>query len=83
MLSGVHPGDVHPQPQAHRAQRFLDLVQALAPEVRSPQHLRLGLLHQVADVDDVVEAAELVEHVLDADQAEMFGITGALRSQRG
>ena len=48
------PGDVDPQPQAHRAQHFLDLVQALAPEVRRPQHLRLGLLHQVADGDDGV-----------------------------
>src|SRR3546814_13192462 len=42
------------QVQAHGREHFLDLVQGLAAEVRGAQHLALGLLHQVADVDDVV-----------------------------
>jgi hypothetical protein len=33
---------------------FLDLVERLAPEVGRAQHLGLGLLDEVADVDDVV-----------------------------
>ena len=40
--------------QTHLGQHFLDLVQRLAAEVRGPQHFRLGLLHQIADVDDIV-----------------------------
>src|SRR6266404_7336000 len=40
--------------QPHAGQYFLDLVQRLAAEVRRAQHLRLGLLYQIADVDDVV-----------------------------
>jgi hypothetical protein len=46
--------DVHAQMQPHAGQHFLDLVQRLAAEVRRPQHLGLGLLDQVADIDDVV-----------------------------
>ena len=40
--------------QAHAGQHFLDLVERLAAEVRRPQHLGLGLLDQIADIDDVV-----------------------------
>src|SRR3546814_20813536 len=46
--------DVHAEPEAHRGQHFLDLVQGLAAEVRRAEHLGLGLLDEVADVDDVV-----------------------------
>jgi hypothetical protein len=35
-------------------EHFLDLVQRLAAEVRGAEHLRFGLLDEVADVDDVV-----------------------------
>src|SRR5205085_9748097 len=44
----------HAEMQPHLRQHFLDLVERLAAEVRRPQHLGLGLLHQIADVDDVV-----------------------------
>src|SRR5262249_24813647 len=47
-------GNLHAQLQAHLRQHFLDLVERLAPEVGRPQHLALGLLHEIADVDDVV-----------------------------
>ena len=35
-------------------QHFLDLVQRLAAEVRSSEHLCFGLLHEIADIDDIV-----------------------------
>ena len=54
MFSGGHPGHLHAEMQAHGRQHFLDLVQRLAAEVRRAQHLAFALLHQVADVDDVV-----------------------------
>src|SRR5690348_10773819 len=41
-------GDVHPEPQPHRGEHFLDLVEALAAEVRGAEHLGLGLLDEVA-----------------------------------
>src|SRR5688500_8003116 len=44
----------HAEMQAHRRQHFLDLVQRLPAEVRGAEHLRLGLLDEVADIDDVV-----------------------------
>jgi len=47
-------GDFHAEMQAHLHQHFLDLVERLAAEVRRAQHLGLGLLHEVADVDDVI-----------------------------
>src|SRR5208282_320416 len=47
-------GDFHAQMQAHLHQHFLDLVERLPAEVRRPQHLGLSLLHQIADIDDVV-----------------------------
>src|SRR5690606_22935191 len=46
--------DLHAQVQAHVGQDFLDLVQRLAAEVRRAQHVGLGLLHEVADIDDIV-----------------------------
>src|SRR5262245_5246803 len=46
--------DLHTEMEAHLSQHFLDLVQRLAAEVRGSEHLRLGLLYQIADVDDVV-----------------------------
>src|SRR3984885_2058139 len=48
------PGHFHAQMQAHLHQHFLDLVERLAAEIRRAQHLGLGLLHEVADIDDVV-----------------------------
>src|SRR3546814_5273889 len=42
------------EPQAHAGENFLDLVERLAAEVGRAQHLGLGLLNQIADVDDVV-----------------------------
>src|SRR5437016_4161182 len=45
--------DFHAEMQAHLGQHFLDLVERLAAEVRRAQHFRFGLLHQIADVDDV------------------------------
>src|SRR5581483_9388201 len=47
-------GDFHAEMQAHLDQHFLDLVERLAAEIRRAQHLGLGLLHEVADIDDVV-----------------------------
>src|SRR4051812_42104557 len=44
----------HAEVQTHLGQHFLDLVQRLAAEVRSAEHFRFALLHEVADVDDVV-----------------------------
>src|SRR6185436_8365247 len=44
----------HAEMQAHLREYLLDLVQGLAAEVRRAQHLGLGLLHEIADVDDVV-----------------------------
>src|SRR3546814_8099353 len=46
--------NLHAQVQANGREHFLDLVKGLAAAVRGAQHLALGLLHQVADVDDVV-----------------------------
>ncbi len=40
--------------QPHLREHFLDLVERLAPEVRRAQHFRFALLHQIADIDDVV-----------------------------
>ena len=40
--------------ETHRCQYFLDLVERLAAEIRSPQHLGFRLLDQIADIDDVV-----------------------------
>src|SRR5690606_852244 len=45
---------LHPEMKAHLRQHFLDLVERLAAEIRRAKHLCLGLLDQVADVDDVV-----------------------------
>src|SRR5690606_30323643 len=47
-------GHVHAEMEAHLRENFLDLVERLAAEVRGTEHLRLGLLDEVADVDDVV-----------------------------
>src|SRR6185437_3621442 len=46
--------NLHTEMEAHLRQHFLDLVERLATEIRRPQHLGLGLLNQVADIDDVV-----------------------------
>src|SRR3546814_3628535 len=46
--------NIHAEPQAHAGENFLDLVERLAAEVGRAQHLGLGLLNQIADVDDVV-----------------------------
>ena len=43
----------HAQAQPHRVQDLLDLVERLAAEVLRLQHLRLGLLHELADGSDV------------------------------
>src|SRR5947209_19692562 len=45
--------DPHAEAQAHGVQDFLDLVQALPPEVLRLEHLGLGLLHQLANRADV------------------------------
>src|SRR3569623_1445162 len=45
---------VHAEMETHLGENFLDLVERLAAEVRGPEHLRLGLLDEVADVNDVV-----------------------------
>src|SRR5207244_5684143 len=45
--------DAHAEAQPHRVQDFLDLVQTLAPEVLRLQHLRFGLLDELADRSDV------------------------------
>ncbi len=44
----------HAEVQTHAGQHLLDLVQRLAAEIRGAEHLRLGLLDEVADIDDVV-----------------------------
>src|SRR5471032_2167811 len=44
----------HAQMQAHFRQHRLDLVQRLAAEIRRAEHFRLGLLDQIADVNDIV-----------------------------
>ena len=54
MLSGGQFGTSMPRCRPMRGQNLLDLVQRLAAEVRRAQHLGLGLLNEVADVDDVV-----------------------------
>src|SRR5215217_6428995 len=43
----------HPEAEPHGVQDLLDLVERLAPEVLRLQHLRLGLLHELADGADV------------------------------
>src|SRR6266566_9234472 len=48
------PRHFHAEMQPHLGQHFLDLVERLAAEVRRAQHLGLGLLNEIADVDDVV-----------------------------
>src|SRR6266436_2345941 len=44
----------HAEMKPHLSQHLLDLVERLAPEVRRAQHLGLGLLNEVADIDDIV-----------------------------
>src|SRR5882762_11104940 len=46
--------NLHAEMEAHLGEHFLDLVERLAAEIRRAQHLGLGLLHEVADIDDVV-----------------------------
>src|SRR6266852_692172 len=41
--------DTHAEAEAHRVQNLLDLIQALAPEVLRLEHLRLGLVHELAE----------------------------------
>src|SRR6266404_6557159 len=48
------PRHFHAEMQPHLRQHFLDLVERLTPEVRRAQHFGLGLLYQIADVDDIV-----------------------------
>src|SRR5215472_11141455 len=45
--------DLHAQREAHRGKDLLDLVERLAAEVLGLEHLRLCLLHQLADGLDV------------------------------
>src|SRR5712671_3899916 len=44
----------HAEMQTHLGQHFLDLVERLAAEIRGAEHFRFRLLHEVADIDDVV-----------------------------
>src|SRR5712692_8158765 len=44
---------LHAQGEAHLGEDFLDLLQRLAAEILRLEHLRLALLHQVADGLDV------------------------------
>src|SRR4051794_17556797 len=44
----------HAEMQTHLRQHFLDLVERLAAEVRGAEHFGFRLLHEVADIDDVV-----------------------------
>src|SRR6478752_2910034 len=44
----------HAEMQTHLGQHFLDLVERLATEVRGTEHFRFRLLHEIADIDDVV-----------------------------
>src|SRR6266566_942900 len=46
--------NLHTEMETHLRQHFLDLVERLAAEIRGPQHLGLGFLHEIADIDDVV-----------------------------
>ena len=46
--------DVHFQAQIHAGELPLDLVERPPAEVLGKQHLLLGHLHQIADMDDVV-----------------------------
>src|SRR5262249_23026791 len=46
--------NVHAEMETHLSEHFLDFVERLAAEVRGAEHLRLGLLDEVADVNDVV-----------------------------
>src|ERR1051326_1785755 len=45
--------DAHAEAQPHRVENLLDLVEALSAEVLRLQHLRLGLVHELADGADV------------------------------
>src|SRR5262245_47695716 len=45
--------EAHAQAQSHRVQDLLDLVERLPAEVLRLQHLRLGLLHELANRPDV------------------------------
>ena len=77
--------DVHAEVQAHGRQHFLDLVQRLAAEVRGAQHLALGLLNEVADIDDVVvlQAVRRADRKLElVDLLEQRRVEGQLRSGR-
>ena len=47
-------GDVHAETQPHAGQHFLDFVQRLAAKVRGTQHFGFGLLHEIANIDDIV-----------------------------
>src|SRR5262245_18847170 len=56
MESGLRLGPVvelHAERQPHAGEDLLDLVERLAPEVLGLEHLRLGLLDQLADRPDV------------------------------
>src|ERR1700733_7454704 len=44
----------HAEMQTHLGQHFLDFVERLAAEVRRAEHFGFRLLHEVADIDDVV-----------------------------
>ena len=54
IFSGGQPVTFMPSASPHIRQHFLDLVQGFAAEIRRAQHFLLGLLHQVADIDDIV-----------------------------
>ena len=51
----------HAEMQAHLCEHFLDFVERLASEIRRPQHLGFALLHEVADVDDIVVLQAVAE----------------------
>ncbi len=47
-------GYIHAKVEPYLGQHFLDRVKRLAAEVRDPQHVTFGSLHEVADVDDTL-----------------------------
>src|SRR5580700_9321981 len=53
-ILGRPAGYFHAEMESHLGKHFLDLVERLAAEIRRAQHLALGLLHEIADIDDVV-----------------------------
>ena len=68
-----------------RGEHFLDLVQRLAAEVRRAEHLGLGLLDQVADIDDVVvlQAVGRADRQLElVDLLQQRRVEGQLRRER-